>query len=312
MSTTPANTTYQHVAVAFQGGGALGAYHIGAYQALHAAGYRPDLVSGISIGAFTAAIIAENEPDDRVRQLQGFWEAISWPDIWAPFQAQLDMIPGMGKLQSTMGFLQAATFGQPHFFVPRIPTYEMQPALPPTLKSTSYYDTSPHTLVFMLDLFNPIGEEPENMDEVTIRQTEILYASRTAHNINQVNHLVNQAHRLSQAGVATAEEVTLGGGQEQAAFKYGLPAIDLSRDQLFDIVHATLSPPADQKVPHGDADFSRASLSARAQAGLADMSAALSQLDDHFTRHGRQPDTLGSSAGAGPLQSRVFRVGPNR
>jgi predicted acylesterase/phospholipase RssA len=44
-----------------QGGGALGAYHIGAYQALEEAGFRPDWVSGISIGAINAAILVGNE-----------------------------------------------------------------------------------------------------------------------------------------------------------------------------------------------------------------------------------------------------------
>src|SRR4051794_31458726 len=70
------------VALVLQGGGALGAYHIGAYQALHEAGYAPDWVTGISIGAFNAAIIAGNPAEQRLAKLTEFWEMISRPDNW--------------------------------------------------------------------------------------------------------------------------------------------------------------------------------------------------------------------------------------
>ena len=75
------------VALMLQGGGALGAYHIGAYQALAEHGLHPDWVSGISIGAINAAIIAGNPPEDRVERLAALWEAISWPDLPAPLAA---------------------------------------------------------------------------------------------------------------------------------------------------------------------------------------------------------------------------------
>ena len=50
------------VALVLQGGGALGAYQCGVYQALHEAELEPDWVSGVSIGAINAAIIAGNSP----------------------------------------------------------------------------------------------------------------------------------------------------------------------------------------------------------------------------------------------------------
>ena len=53
-----------------QGGGALGAYQAGAYEALASAGDEPEWVAGISIGAINAAIIAGNRPEDRVKQLR--------------------------------------------------------------------------------------------------------------------------------------------------------------------------------------------------------------------------------------------------
>ena len=63
-----------------QGGGALGAYHIGAYEALHELGFEPDWVTGISIGALNAAVLATNKPEDRLRKMTEFWKDISRPD----------------------------------------------------------------------------------------------------------------------------------------------------------------------------------------------------------------------------------------
>ena len=89
------------VVLVLQGGGALGAYHIGAYQALEEAGFRPDWVSGISIGAINAAILVGNEPDRRLARLEELWHAISrsegwtlpltgafWMVFWLPYEMQ--------------------------------------------------------------------------------------------------------------------------------------------------------------------------------------------------------------------------------
>ena len=59
-----------------QGGGALGAYQVGVYQALHEAGIEPQWVIGTSIGAINGAIIAGNPPEKRLEQLTRFWEAV--------------------------------------------------------------------------------------------------------------------------------------------------------------------------------------------------------------------------------------------
>src|SRR5215510_9841212 len=74
----------EKVVLVLQGGGALGAYQAGAYEALCEGGYAPRWVAGISIGAVNAAIIAGNPPDRRVRRLREFWERVSsrlvaWP-----------------------------------------------------------------------------------------------------------------------------------------------------------------------------------------------------------------------------------------
>ena len=73
------------VVLVLQGGGALGAYHIGAYAALAQQGFAPDWVCGISIGAINAAIIAGNAPADRVDCLAEFWDFISRPDFFGSF-----------------------------------------------------------------------------------------------------------------------------------------------------------------------------------------------------------------------------------
>ena len=80
-ATTPAKA--QRVLV-LQGGGALGSYQAGAFQALCRAGFEPEWIAGISIGAINAAIIAGNDPDKRVDRLKEFWEMVSSPVSWNP------------------------------------------------------------------------------------------------------------------------------------------------------------------------------------------------------------------------------------
>jgi len=78
---TPANA--QRVLV-LQGGGALGSYQAGAFQALCHQGFEPEWIAGISIGAINAAIIAGNAPEQRVPRLKEFWEMVSAPVPWNP------------------------------------------------------------------------------------------------------------------------------------------------------------------------------------------------------------------------------------
>src|SRR3954470_9218604 len=77
----PANA--QRILV-LQGGGALGSYQAGAYQALCHSGFEPEWVAGISIGAINAAIIVGNAPEMRVKRLKEFWEMVSAPVPWNP------------------------------------------------------------------------------------------------------------------------------------------------------------------------------------------------------------------------------------
>ena len=72
------------VGLVLQGGGALGSYQAGVYEALASSPYLPDWVAGISIGAINAALIAGNPPENRVAQLRRFWEGITAPTAWWP------------------------------------------------------------------------------------------------------------------------------------------------------------------------------------------------------------------------------------
>src|SRR5690349_1303243 len=76
---------FECIALLLQGGGALGAYQAGVYQALAEADLHPDWVAGISIGAINSAIIAGNPPDERVAKLRAFWEGITTSPLfdWA-------------------------------------------------------------------------------------------------------------------------------------------------------------------------------------------------------------------------------------
>src|ERR1700754_1466555 len=78
---TPARA--QRVLV-LQGGGALGSYQAGAYEALCHHDFEPAWIAGISIGAINAAIIAGNERDKRIGKLKEFWEMESSPVPWSP------------------------------------------------------------------------------------------------------------------------------------------------------------------------------------------------------------------------------------
>ena len=103
------------VALVLQGGGALGAYQAGVYQAMQEAGIEPDWVSGVSIGAVNAAIIAGNPPENRVARLRRFWEAVTAPSAWWP----AGLTGSVATWQRSAGGLAAIMFGQPRFFAPR-------------------------------------------------------------------------------------------------------------------------------------------------------------------------------------------------
>jgi len=118
------------IGLVLQGGGALGSYQAGVYEALESAEYLPDWVAGISIGAINAAIIVGSAPENRVKCLRRFWEEVT---------AQTNLLPSapVGSLATggqKSGALTALMFGQPGFFTPRAPKEWVSPG-----KVVSYY-----------------------------------------------------------------------------------------------------------------------------------------------------------------------------
>ena len=123
------------IALVLQGGGALGAYQAGVYQALHEAGLEPDWVAGVSIGGINAALIAGNPPDHRVERLREFWAAITDRRIWAYTPDGDDPRKAHNAWSSTMTML----LGQPGFFTPQVPNPWF--SLRGSKTATSFYDS---------------------------------------------------------------------------------------------------------------------------------------------------------------------------
>jgi len=138
---------HRRTALALQGGGALGAYQAGVYQALDEKGYAPDWIAGVSIGAINAAIIAGNPPSRRLEQLDRFWRLVSSNPGWIEPPIPEPMREAFAEWSSTLTTL----VGRPGFFEPRVPPPWLFP--PKYAMSTSYYDTMPlrETLEALVD-----------------------------------------------------------------------------------------------------------------------------------------------------------------
>src|SRR5258707_297607 len=108
------------VALVLQGGGALGSYQAGVYEALASSDYKPDWVAGISIGAINAALIAGNSPEMRVEKLREFWRTITTSAIWPVPNS--DLVNGAGlpfDLGKQISPMHALMVGQSNFLAPR-------------------------------------------------------------------------------------------------------------------------------------------------------------------------------------------------
>jgi NTE family protein len=142
------------VALVLQGGGALGAYQAGVYQALHEAEIEPDWVSGVSIGAINSAIIAGNSRKRRLGRLREFWELITERKVWS-YTPDGDLFR---RARNTASSWMTMVQGQPGFFSPR----HQNPwvSLAGAQSATSYYDSGPlrDTLEDLVD-FSLINEK---------------------------------------------------------------------------------------------------------------------------------------------------------
>ncbi len=141
------------IALIFQGGGALGAYQGGVYEALHEANIEPDWVTGISIGSINAAIIAGNRREKRLERLRHFWDTITSRRLLI-FTPDGDIFR---RARNATSSLMTVAFGLPAFFRP----HGVNPwiSFPGAKTATSHYDTTPlaETLAELVD-FSLINE----------------------------------------------------------------------------------------------------------------------------------------------------------
>jgi NTE family protein len=129
----PATRPKQQIVLVLQGGGALGAYQVGVFQALHERGIEPDWVIGTSIGAINGALIAGNRPENRMERLHEFWDRVEQGSptggLW----------PQLGNLFNNFGVVSR---GIAHFFVPN-PTAWAGSKAQVGVEAASYYSTAP-------------------------------------------------------------------------------------------------------------------------------------------------------------------------
>src|SRR5271168_105802 len=138
---TKPHPPFECIALVLQGGGALGAYQAGVYEALAEADLHPDWIAGISIGAINGALIAGNAPQARVEKLRAFWERVTakpycdWSERLFPAKsdAARQWLNQMSANLSLVG-------GAAGFFTPQFPAPWLRP--PGTIEATSAYATA--------------------------------------------------------------------------------------------------------------------------------------------------------------------------
>jgi NTE family protein len=335
------------VGLVLQGGGALGSYQAGVYEALASSEYVPDWVAGISIGAINAAIIAGNARENRVQRLRSFWEEITAPTtLWPPAPDG-----PLAAWQRRASALTALVFGQPGFFAPRPPqdwflsdkctSYYNTSALKATLerlidfdringaKETrlsvgavnvrtshfAYFDSEEikirpehvmasgalppgfppividgeqywdgglfsntplqymvdyyprrSRLIFQIDVFPAHGRLPTNLDEVNEREKDVRYASRTMFTTDtlrekhDVRHAINELHKLLPPELAKT-------AQAKRLYEHGCVTVM----DIVQLIYRPIEPQGALK----DFEFSRSTMEARWQQGLADAHCAL-------------------------------------
>src|SRR5215475_367206 len=179
------NARFEQTVLLLQGGGALGSYQAGVYQALAEANLHPDWVAGISIGAVNSALIAGSPSEKRVENLRKFWEAVSTSPLGLPYFSSM-AVPDESahSLLNQTRALGIMLFGAPNFFTPRLP-----PPMPWELSradAVSYYDVSPlkATLERLVD-FDRInaGGMRLSVGAVNVRTGNFIYFDTTTHRI---------------------------------------------------------------------------------------------------------------------------------
>jgi NTE family protein len=181
---------FERIALLLQGGGALGSYQAGVYQALAEASLHPDRIAGISIGAINAALIAGNPPEKRVERLREFWEAVSTPPLGVPYLKSVPMDDSTHLFVNQARALATLMFGAPHFFAPRSPFAFFFPS--GRAETVSFYDTAPlqATLERLVD-FDRINTDVMHLSvgAVNVRTGNFIYFDSKANRIGP-SHII--------------------------------------------------------------------------------------------------------------------------
>ena len=152
-----------------QGGGALGAYQIGVYQALHEAGIEPDWVVGTSIGAINAALIAGGPPAQSMDRLREFWKRVEHGSFLGS--------PLPNWFAKAARNMLAITSGVPAFFQPNPAAFVSQHA-PLGAEHAGYYSVEPlwDTLGELID-FDAINDGPMRLTvgASNVQTSEMVY-----------------------------------------------------------------------------------------------------------------------------------------
>ena len=340
---------FECIALLLQGGGALGAYQAGVYEALAEADLHPDWIAGISIGAINGALIAGNAPEARVDKLRAFWERVTAKPYgdWSErlFPAKSDAVrQWLNQISANLALVGGAC----GFFTPRFPAPWLHP--PGTIEATSAYDTGslkatleqlidfdrinasrmrlsigavnvrtgnfvyfdtaihtigpehimasaalppgfpaveiegehywdgglvsntplqwlvesrPHrdTLTFQVDLWSARGELPRNLAEVSTRQKEIQYSSRTRAGTDNFKYV--QRLRRAMADLFEKLPEDLQNGSEAQLLR---PVVDHKVYNIVHLIYRARNYEGDSK----DYYFSRASMREHWRAGYHD------------------------------------------
>jgi NTE family protein len=154
----------------FQGGGALGAYQAGVYEALHEAGLEPDWVIGTSIGAINASLIAGNARDDRIGALRDFWNSVTHHRPWHYW-------PTHAAFAQAMSYWSILVGGLPNFFNPN-PLAFAGPHVRLGADNAAYYSTDPlkRTLEKLVDFSRVNGAGPRlTVGAAHVRTSQMRY-----------------------------------------------------------------------------------------------------------------------------------------
>jgi NTE family protein len=214
LTTADRRPPFDCIALLLQGGGALGAYQGGVYEALAEADIHPDWIAGISIGAINAAIIAGNPPESRVDRLREFWTQVTSDTTWHwsgnPFTDLMNS-DHIRNFLNQVNASFAAAFGASGFFSARPLSPWLQAG--GTLAATSFYDTRAlkATLERLVD-FDRLnaGMTRFSAGAVNVRTGNMVYFDSATHKIR-------------------AEHILASG-----ALPPGFPAVEIDGEQYWD------------------------------------------------------------------------------